>query len=146
MVKKDRKSRVDTVSKRKPWQRLDEGIKSRIVTEVISGSIGYRAACRKYKIRRTVLNKWIQRATVNQLMEGQSIHGENPLNSVMNQSEPNKALLQGIKALRKQLEQANLKIESLETLIVVAEEELKIKIRKKRGTKQSRECDKAIQK
>ena len=44
-----------------------------------------------------------------------------------------------VKALTKALELARLKIDGLETMIKVAEEDLHIKIRKKRGTKQSKE-------
>lgn len=40
-------------------------------------------------------------------------------------------------ALRKALEESNLKILALETMIDIAEEQLKINIRKKSGTKQS---------
>ena len=44
-----------------------------------------------------------------------------------------------VKELTKSLDYANLKKDSLETMIKVAEEDLHIKIRKKRGTKQSKE-------
>ncbi len=44
-----------------------------------------------------------------------------------------------LKALTKALAEAELKISGLQTMIEVAEQELKIKIRKKRGTKQSKE-------
>ncbi|MFD0701955.1 hypothetical protein, partial [Myroides pelagicus] len=40
--------------------------------------------------------------------------------------------------LQKALEKANLKLETLETLIKVSEQDLKIKIRKKSGAKQSK--------
>lgn len=44
-----------------------------------------------------------------------------------------------IKELTRQLDQARLKNAILETMILVAEEELHIRIKKKRGTKQSKE-------
>lgn len=44
-----------------------------------------------------------------------------------------------IKQLEKALEYANLKILGLETMIKVTEEDLQIKIRKKPGTKRSKE-------
>jgi translation initiation factor 2B subunit (eIF-2B alpha/beta/delta family) len=44
-----------------------------------------------------------------------------------------------IKELTRQLDHARLKNASLETVILVAEEELHIRIKKKRGTKQSKE-------
>ena len=43
-----------------------------------------------------------------------------------------------IKQLEKQLALSNLKVEALEMLIDIAETELKIEIRKKPGTKQSK--------
>ena len=42
-----------------------------------------------------------------------------------------------LKALKKALEEANLKVKALDTLIDIAEEQLKIDIRKKSGAKQS---------
>ena len=50
-----------------------------------------------------------------------------------------KAMKRKIHELTRALEHAQLKISSLETLIKVSEEDLQIKIRKKRGTKQSKE-------
>ena len=50
-----------------------------------------------------------------------------------------KALQRKIYELTRALEDAKLKINSLETLIKVSEEDFKIKIRKKSGTKQSKE-------
>lgn len=42
-----------------------------------------------------------------------------------------------IKALRKELEFANMKIKALDTMIDIAEDQLKVDIRKKSGAKQS---------
>ena len=47
-------------------------------------------------------------------------------------------------ALQKALEEAELKIKALNTLIDVAEEQLKIDIRKKSGTKQSSKLNMTI--
>ena len=44
-----------------------------------------------------------------------------------------------VKELTKALDHSKLKNDSLETMIKVAEEDLHIKIKKKRGTKQSKE-------
>jgi hypothetical protein len=54
----------------------------------------------------------------------------------MNDDQKESALNKKIQQLTKDLEYAKLKIISLETMITVAENDLKIKIRKKRGTKQ----------
>ena len=60
----------------------------------------------------------------------------NQLFSRMNDDQKESALNKKIQQLTKDLEYAKLKIISLETMITVAENDLKIKIRKKRGTKQ----------
>ena len=57
----------------------------------------------------------------------------------MNDDQKESALNKKIKQLTKDLEYAKLKIISLETMITVAENDLKIKIRKKHGTKQLKE-------
>jgi hypothetical protein len=57
----------------------------------------------------------------------------------MNDDQKESALNKKIQQLTKDLEYAKLKIISLETMITVAENDLKIKIRKKRGTKQLKE-------
>jgi predicted nucleic acid-binding Zn-ribbon protein len=56
----------------------------------------------------------------------------------MNDSQKESVLNKKIQQLTKELEYAKLKIISLETMITAAEDDLKIKIRKKRGTKQSK--------
>jgi hypothetical protein len=57
----------------------------------------------------------------------------------MTEDEKSNALEKKVKELTKALELSKLKIDSLETMIKVAEEDLHIKIKKKRGTKQSKE-------
>jgi len=55
----------------------------------------------------------------------------------MTQSQESKLLIKKIHELTKALEPSQLKNLALETMIEVAESDLHIKIRKKRGTKQS---------
>jgi hypothetical protein len=57
----------------------------------------------------------------------------------MNENQQNLALTKKIKELTTALEKSELKVITLQTMIQVAEEDLKIKIRKKSGTKQSKE-------
>ena len=63
----------------------------------------------------------------------------NQILSRMNDNQKESALNKKIQELIKDLEYAKLKIIGLETMITVAENDLKIKIRKKRGTKQLKE-------
>jgi len=60
----------------------------------------------------------------------------NQMLSRMNDDQKESALNRKIQELTKDLEYAKLKIVGLETMIKVAENDFKIKIRKKRGTKQ----------
>ena len=63
----------------------------------------------------------------------------NQILSRMNDNQKESALNKKIQELIKDLEYAKLKIIGLETMITVAENDLKIKIRKKRGIKQLKE-------
>jgi hypothetical protein len=56
----------------------------------------------------------------------------------MNDNQKLKAVNDKLRAVTRALERSELKVHALETVIKVAEEDLKIKIRKKSGTKQSK--------
>ncbi|MEO6001442.1 MAG: helix-turn-helix domain-containing protein [Chitinophagaceae bacterium] len=129
-----KKKKIESKS-RAPYKRRDDSEIIKIVREVQSGMIGIRAACKKYGLCRATLRLWITRLSVRNLGDELS----NQLLSSMTGDQKNKALEKKVKELTKALELARLKTDSLETMIKVAEEDLHIKIRKKRGTKQSRE-------
>ena len=59
--------------------------------------------------------------------------------SGMNDDKQSQVLKAKVKELTKALEVSQLKVQSLQTMIEVAEETLKIKIRKKAGSKRSKE-------
>jgi len=132
--KTKKRIRSHTLS-RDPYKRRDESEMIRVVRDIQSGLLGIRASCRKYGICRRTLQCWITRLSVRTLGDELS----NKLLSSMTDDQQSKALVKKVKELTKALEQSRLKIDSLETMIKVAEEALHIKIRKKRGTKQSKE-------
>ena len=107
----------------------------KIVREVSSGMIGKRAACVKYGLNRNTLALFIRRFSVRNLIN----ELPNQLLSSMTEEQKSKALIKKVKELESALELSRLKTDGLETMIKVAEEDLHIKIRKKRGTKQSKE-------
>ncbi|WP_131828999.1 hypothetical protein [Elizabethkingia ursingii] len=74
---------------------------------------------------------WITKLSIRNL-EGKI---SNTFFTEMDESSKNKVLEKRIHELSKSLEYAKLKIKGLETMIKVAEEDLKIKIGKKSGTK-----------
>lgn len=133
-VKNGPKEKV-TLDNRRSWGRLDEQTKAKILKEIQSGLIGQREASRRYAIPRGTIVKWQnKRKLVILLHEKTSSAPEN-----MNDGQQTKALLIQVQKLTKALEYEKLKNVALETMIEVAESDLHIKIRKKRGTKQSSE-------
>src|SRR5215210_4526453 len=103
-------------------------IKDKVIQEYLSSGCGYRKLQKKYGISRTTICNWVQ--------VYQGIHNLPPTqkqesysNSSMNsspkkstgQDQTNEELLQKIAALEKQLEDQQLKVVVLDTLITVAE-------------------------
>jgi len=127
------KEKKVTVKNRKPWERLSDPEKRKIVHEVNSGLIGQRAAARKYGLNRNTLIAWIGDFSSFDIKPRQVAE-----EAIENMTESSKVrlLAQQVRVLTKQLEKANLKISGLQTMIEVSEQELHIKIRKKPGTKQ----------
>lgn len=107
----------------------------KILTEIHSGQISKRGACEKYGINRNTMALFIKKFSLRTL--GQNI--SNQLLSDMPEENKTDLLEKKIKELTKKLEHAYLKNASFETMIRVAEEELHIHIKKKHGTKQSKE-------
>lgn len=133
MAQKAKKKSKPSVLSRDPWKRRSEAEMIKIVREIQAGVVKKKEACRKYGLNRNTLVSWIRRLSIRTVPQG----GSDELILEMTEKQHDRALQQKIKELTRALEQAHLKTESLETMIKVAEEELRIKIRKKRGTKQS---------
>lgn len=135
MKEKTRKRHRPNVLSREPYKRRSEAEMIRIVIEVNSGIIAKRAACAKYGVNRNTLALFIRRFSVRTLGNDLSTQ----LLANMTENQKMNLLERKVKELTKILEDAKLKNASLETMIQIAEEDLNIKIRKKRGTKQSKE-------
>lgn len=135
MEEKKRKKPKVVAKIKDPYKRRSEAEMTRIINEVQQGVIGKRAACIKYGLHRRTLHLWITRLSIRTL--GDDLSTE--LFANMNENQQNIALNKKIKELSRSLEKAELKVATLETMIKVAEEDLQIKIRKKSGTKQSKE-------
>lgn len=104
-----------------------------ILTEIHSGRMSKRGACEKYGINRNTMALFIKKYSLRTL--GQNI--SNQLLSDMPEENKTALLEKKIKELTRQLDHEKLKNASLETMIKVAEEDLHIRIKKKRGTKRS---------
>jgi transposase-like protein len=135
MKEKLKKRYKPSVLSRDPYKRRSEAEMIRIVKEVSSGIIAKRAACAKYGVNRNTLALFIRRFSVRTLGNDLSTQ----LLANMTEDQKMNLLERKVKELTKILEDTKLKNASLETMIQIAEEDLHIKIRKKRGTKQSKE-------
>lgn len=124
----------------KPFQRVGrsypEDLRRRIVLEVQSGRLSQRAAERTYRINRKTIDSWITQFSLLPLIPRECT--QKPMKEPKESSKV-KALSKQVLELQKALEKANLKIDGLQTMIQISEEELKIKIRKKPGAKLSKE-------
>jgi transposase len=105
-------------------------LKSRVVQEVMAGLITKEECRRKYGIKgKSTVLRWIRNFHGN--------NGEFP-KIKMRKKEEVSGLKDQIRALKKELDYERLRSTGLEEMINIAEEELKIPIRKKSGAKQSK--------
>jgi hypothetical protein len=120
---------------RDPYLRRTDGEMNKIVEEIESGLIRFRAACFRYGLCRNTFKLFITKFSIRTL--GDEFPPQ--IYSRMNDDQKESALNKKIHQLTKDLEYAKLKIISLETMITVTANDLIIRIRKKRGTKQLKE-------
>lgn len=118
---------------REPYRRRQESEMLNIARQIQAGAISIRGACVKYGMNRNTLKKWLLRISVRSLDDNLS----EEIFAEMNQDKQVEALQRKVKELTRALQTAQLKIDGLETMIQVAEQELQIKIRKKAGAKRS---------
>ncbi len=119
-------------------------IKKECVREYLEDGISYRELSKKYGVSRTTINKWVlvHQGIYNLPRSHKQISYDLQQKTLGKKSKqiikPDQSELEKkIAVLEKQLEWEKLKSHALDTMITVAERELKIDIRKKPGTKQS---------
>lgn len=104
----------------------------RSVVRAIESGMSFKEAQVVFNVScRSSIKNWIKRFKE----ENTELSVYNPLELAKKTTETSEDL--ELKALKKALEEANLKIRALDTLIDIAEEQLKIDIRKKSGARQS---------
>ena len=133
-VKVQKKSKLSPKSSQ-PYKRRIEGEMLEIVKEIHENGLPKKTACKKYGVNRNTLKLFILNQSTKELVSNHSLD----LLSTMNENQQHLALTKKIKELSSALDKSELKVITLETMIKVAEDDLKIKIRKKSGTKQSKE-------
>ncbi|MEK7257646.1 MAG: transposase [Bacteroidota bacterium] len=122
----------------KSHNRYPEELKRKIAKEYLSGKASYGVLAEEHGLKdKGVVQefvKWYRRK--GELFALNQAEMPTKKTTVATSAEPNTE--EQIKELKRQLELSELKVEALETLIDLAEEQLKIDIRKKSGAKQSK--------
>jgi len=110
--------------------RHPKELKLRIVKQIVTGAFTVKTASTHFAISISTLQGWCSKYS-SQISGSTDPMAKKRANESTPESER-------IRQLERALEDANLKILGLETIINVAEKDLKIDIRKKPGTKQSK--------
>jgi len=115
--------------------RYSSKAKRKIVEELRSGMLTIRQSTKRYQLSVRVLQDWNRWYYKTRLLKY-----FRPKSSLLMEPSPTSVeqLKQQLAAAQAQLAQEKLKNTALETMISVAEKQLKIEIRKKYGSKQSR--------
>ena len=108
-------------------QKFTETFKRQVIAEVLSGRLSKEQARKQYQIRgKSLIINWIRKFDL-------------PTPIYMSEPSLNEKDLQTkIKRMERELEDAQLRAEAYSKMIDIAERELKISIRKKSNTKQSK--------
>jgi len=113
-----------------PKSHYSDSFRRKVCEEILAGKIHQAGARRKYSINGGIISRWLKWYQKNHDIV------LNPPVMTEQESQELETLKRHAKELEAALAAASLRIAGLETLIDVAEEHLKIDIRKKPGTKQ----------
>ncbi len=129
---------TEQIKKVKPHNRYPDELKRKIAKEYLSGAASYAVLAEGHGLR----DKDVAKEFVKWYRRKCELGGENePSMPEKKQPEPTgdeQSLKQQIKELQRRLSLSELKVEALETMIDIAEEQLHVDIRKKSGAKQSK--------
>lgn len=128
---------MNRIKKVKRYNRYPNDLKRKIALEYLSGRFSYAVAAEEYGLKnKDVVKefvKWYRRNS--ELSEvNESIPMSKKSKSALDPQPPE--MEKRIKELEEQLRLSKLKVELLETMIDIAEDELHIDIRKKSGSQQ----------
>lgn len=115
-----------------PPSRFDVAFMRAVALEYQTSDLSVNQLARKYGLSHTLTEKWIARFSLELSGETLTLPPMTP-----EEQKALEALKKQNEELLKRLELAHLKITGLELMIDQAEQELKVDIRKKSGTKQS---------
>ena len=110
--------------------------KQQIINEYLLGNLSYRELAKVYNVGCTTIHRWV---TDFQSRSYKVAIGYKKVTlPAMKQSKVKVVVSDEVAALKKELEQERLRNKLLTAMIDIAEEQLKIPIRKKSGTRQSK--------
>lgn len=122
----------------KSHNRYPDELKRKIAKEYLSGAASHAVLAEEHGLK----DKGVAKEFVKWYRRKHELGGENELPMPeKKQPEPTgdeQSLKQQIKELQKRLALSELRVEALETMMDIAEEQLKLGIRKKSGAKQSK--------
>jgi transposase len=121
---------------------FSEAFKRQVCEEYVRGTATKMDIQRKYNIKfKSALITWLRNFGFEEKPKLRTIQLDNTPQQLMAvpPKETQEQLARRVKELEKQLEEAQLRAMAYSTMIDIAEKELKIDIRKKSDTKQSRE-------
>jgi transposase-like protein len=120
-------------------KRFTDSFKRKVVQEVLSGGISKEAARRKYGLKgKSGILQWMRKFGVATEKEEKVVTNRFVIMERKQKKEEAKSKDEQIKLLEKALANAELKAEGYSRMIQIAEDQFKIKIRKKLSTKQSK--------
>lgn len=97
-------------------------VRKEVVEEYLKGGVSLRELEKKHGINHRTIHRWVK------------AHEKYPLAGV--RSEMMEAMPKDVRVLQRELYEARLKAKLFETMIEIAEDEMGVVIRKKRGAKQ----------
>jgi transposase-like protein len=122
--------------KKRHWQGHSEVFKCQVAQSYLEGEDDQRVVAARYGVSQYSVSQWVKRYSGSD-----SNAADIDVNCDMKkkpQQDDEQALKQRIKELESALENERLKSLAWQTMVEVAEQELGIDIKKKRGTKQSK--------
>ncbi|MEI9942818.1 MAG: hypothetical protein WDN26_01225 [Chitinophagaceae bacterium] len=109
--------------------------KQQVINDYLLGKLSYRQLAKAYNMGSTTIHRWV---TDFQGLSYKANKGKAVILSLMKKPKVKEVLSDEVAALKKELEKERLRNKLLTAMIDIAEEQLKIPIRKKSGTRQSK--------
>lgn len=130
---------MNRIKKVKGQNRYPNEMKRKIALEYLSGRFSYAVAAEEYGLKsKDVVKEFVKWYLRNHELSLTNMSEPMAKSKASSHGPKEQDLQKRIKELEAQLAYSNLKVEALETMIDIAEEQLHIDIRKKSGSQRSK--------